>query len=259
MATTKKAGHTQLDSQRTDSPENLPLFFRDPHPLHPTRHAEAGLNLQENFAFAAQTNSLPLNLVEFFEAARSYPIVFTGSGKTLPVALLGIHEKNCFLNPDGEWMENCYIPAYVRRYPFIFMEDQENNRFILCVDEAAPNFVSTGAAKRFFDDAGEMSEFSSQALQFCKLYQQHHQHTVMFCAALKEHDLLVEKVSTLRLPNGKEVSLSGFNMLDAERFAALPDAVFLEWRQKGWLAAAHAVLVSYTNWKYLAEILGRKQ
>ncbi len=254
MATSRKT--EKRSAAGTQPAANLPLFFSRPEPLQAERHREAGLSRLHDLSFAADTNSVALNVVEFFEAARCYPIVFTTAGAVLPVALLGIREKNCFLDGKGSWMPRAYIPAYVRRYPFIFMEDTEQDRLILCVDEQASHYEAKKPDQRFFADNGEMSEFSQQALQFCALYHQHHLHTVAFCEALKEHDLLVQKASAMRLADGNEISLSGFSMLDVERFQALPDDIYLAWRKKGWIAAVDAVLLSYTNWKYLAELVG---
>lgn len=238
---------------------SLPLFFYDPHPVHLERHAKAGLKQMKNFSFTGKTNSIPLNIVEFFEAARSYPIVFTNTPAPLPVALVGIQEQNYFLDTKDMWLERSYIPAYVRRYPFIFMRDQGGERLILCVDEGAENYAASNPEKSFYDDAGEMSDFTKEALQFCALFEQHYHQTVEFCAALKEHDLLVEKVSAMRLPNGKEERLGGFQMLDGARLDALPDDIFLAWRKKGWIAALDAVMVSYTNWRYISELAAKRQ
>lgn len=236
----------------------LPLFFRLPHPLNAERHAQAGLNALKDFSFARSTNSVPLNLVEFFEAARSYPIVFTKGEGAIPVALLGMQDENCFLDAENRWLDWCYVPAYVRRYPFIFMQDAAEQRFILCVDEAAPHYVASKAEMPFYTGDGQPSELIQNALRFCTLYQQHHQQTVEFTQALQGHNLLVEKTSNLRMPSGKEITLGGFLVLDGQRFAELPDKVFLQWRKKGWLALADAVLVSYTNWKYLAPLISKR-
>lgn len=252
------ADEAGADASASSRASALPLFFRQPHPVLPTRHEKSGLKRLKGFAFAADTNSVVLNMAEFFEAARSYPIVFTTTGRIMPVALLGLQERNRFLDSKGNWLPNHYIPAYIRRYPFIFMQDNDQRRLILCVDEAAPHFMTENPEMRFFSDTGEMTEFSTGVLEFCTHYQQQHVQTVAFCEALVEHGLLVERATSLKLPGGKEFSLSGFSMLDAERFAALPDAVYLEWRKKGWLAAAHAALLSYANWKYLAELPEKK-
>ena len=39
----------------------------------------------------------------------------------------------------------------------------------------------------------------------------------------------------LTLPAGGVHLLKGLRMIDEERFNALPDEVFLEWRRRGWL------------------------
>ncbi len=258
MTSHKKAnGQTTKKSSQISS--SLPLFFTNPHPLNPERHAGAGLNSLKDFSYARHANSVPLNLVEFYEAARSYPIVFTKNAQPVPIALLGIREENYFLDAADQWRQQCYIPAYVRRYPFIFMEDPEAKRFILCVDEDAPHYASSTPAMPFYaDDSAEPAELTQNALKFCALYQQHHQQTVEFGATLQQHGLLIEKLSTLRLPDGREERLSGFYVLDAERFMHLSDEVFLDWRKKGWIALVDAILISYTNWKYLGVLAGQR-
>lgn len=258
MASQKKAnGQATRKSSQVSS--SLPLFFKNPHPLNPERHAGAGLNSLKDFGYARHANSVPLNLVEFFEAARSYPIVFTKNEQPVPVALLGIREENYFLDGAGQWREQCYIPAYVRRYPFIFMEDAEAQRFILCVDEDAPHYAASEPAMPFYvEGAAEPAELTQNALKFCALYQQHHQQTIELGAALKQEGLLIEKLSTLRLPDGREERLSGFYILDSDRFTQLPEELFLAWRKKGWIALIDAILISYTNWKYLGALAGKR-
>ena len=44
----------------------------------------------------------------------------------VPVAILGLRgAANQFVNSEGAWREGKYIPAYVRRYPFILMESPD--------------------------------------------------------------------------------------------------------------------------------------
>ena len=51
--------------------EGLPLFYQAPHAIDKERHAHAGIRAGAHFAFATQCNSIPLNTIEFIDAARS--------------------------------------------------------------------------------------------------------------------------------------------------------------------------------------------
>ena len=78
---------------------------------------------------------MPINAVEFGLAVRHYPIVFTSADPALPVAVLGLRSgQNMFIGDDGAWESSNYVPAYIRRYPFIFMSSSDGLQFTLCVD-----------------------------------------------------------------------------------------------------------------------------
>ncbi|MBY0356177.1 MAG: SapC family protein [Rickettsiales bacterium] len=228
-----------------------PLFYSAPCPITLERHATAGLHEGENLNYARATNSIPLNAIEFAEAARSYPIVFTSGAEPMPVALVGLENENYFINIAGRWREDCYVPAYVRKYPFALMESPDRQQWILCVDEAAKNFAATAAAHPFYHEQ-QAAEITTRALDFCTAFQQHYRMTRDFVQGLVEQKLLVERVSTLKLPDGSSVNLRGFMTIDEERFQKLSDEIYLDWRRLDWIALIHMTLQSSVNWKYIA-------
>ena len=247
---TEAAGRKNgIDPERTAA--NSPLFFHSPQPITLERHAQAGLSDELQLNFARGTNSLPLNAIEFSEACRTYPIVFTAGEDPMPVVLVGLENENYFIDIAGHWKTDAYIPAYVRKYPFALMESPDKQQWILCVDEKSPNFRAESAKHPFYND-GQAAEISQRALDFCSAFQQHHRFTRDFMQALIEQKLLVERVSTLTLPDGSNVNLRGFMIIDEERFRKLPDDVYLEWRKLDWLPLIYACLLSQNNWKYLA-------
>src|SRR5262245_9243286 len=98
----------------------LPLFYRNPQQIEPARHGMAGLREAADFGFARGTNAIALAVPELAHAARSYPVVFSKESPTVPFAIVGVHEdRNLFVDAAGKWRQGAYIPAYVRRYPFI--------------------------------------------------------------------------------------------------------------------------------------------
>ena len=121
-------------------------------PLDPQRHGSKSLKRMTSFPFARKTNSVPINGVEFPFVMRHYPIVFTAGERPNPVAVLGVRtDKNLFVNEWGGWTDGLYVPAYIRRYPFIFMEDASGERLILCVDEETNLLVDDSKRPLFAD------------------------------------------------------------------------------------------------------------
>lgn len=54
------------------------LFYKSPVPLNKNDHKDKKISsIGRNFMFAGETNSVILAGVEFSEAAKEYPIVFT--------------------------------------------------------------------------------------------------------------------------------------------------------------------------------------
>lgn len=232
-------------------PATLPLFYQNPEPLNPERHGGKSLRPLERYGFSANTNALPLNAVEFPLAARHFPIVFTQRDPAMPVAILGLRtDENLFVaKEDGRWLDDAYIPAYVRRYPFIFMDGPEDGKFILCIDEASELLVD-GDERPLFDGT-KPTEVAENALKFCSSF--HHQYalTQEFSGALAQNDLLVSHQASMTLANGEQVGLGGFRVVDEGRFNALADEVVLEWRKKEWLGLIYVHLMSGANWTAL--------
>src|ERR1035437_9795261 len=93
--------------------------------------------------FCRGANALALSCGEFVAAARDYPIAFASrDGESFaPGALLGLGEgQNLFVDAKGVWDAQCYVPAFVRRYPFclarVLVEGKPRDERIVCVEKA---------------------------------------------------------------------------------------------------------------------------
>ena len=234
----------------------LPLFYRDPRPVARDRHKDKSLKATVNLAFAASSNSVPLTVEEMSVACRDYPIAFSMEKPAVPVAVLGFRRgENLFVDGQGQWAENRYLPGYIRRYPFIFMEMKEENKFMLCVDEAS-GLITDGGDRRMFDGE-EPSELTKKALEFCAAYHRQFMFTRAFSEALEQKGLLTENSANVALPGGKTVALQGIRQIDEKKFRELDDATLLAWHKNGFLFACHAHFISQGNWNTLAQRLGR--
>lgn len=236
-----------------ETPANdLPLFFKRPVPLDAVRHAQAGIVPQESMEFAKKTNSVFINAVEFSEAAKYYPIIFSMGEEPTPAVLTGLEQDNYYVGKDNAWKKDVYIPAYVRRYPFVFMDVPNEQKLVLCIDEDAPHYSEKGG-KDFqpFYDGDKPSELSNNALNFCTAFQAQFNATREFCAGLKDAGLLTPTRSDATLASGREIKLAGFQVIDEKKFGELTDAQIVEFHKKGWLPLIYFVLMSTSNWRNL--------
>lgn len=230
----------------------LPLFYRSPWPLDPARHAGKSVRAERDCSFARDANAVPLNTVEFVPALRHYPIVFSASTPVMTLAVLGIdQDSNLFVDTDGQWCPGAYIPAYVRRYPFLSITGTDPARFVLGVDEAALDSGSEG--EPLFAD-GEPSAAAKRALAFCSDFQAQVKVSQDFCETIRRHGLLVDQNATFEFKTGRRATVQGFRIVDEAKFQALPGDRVVEWRDNGYLPLLYAHLFSMRNWGSLLDM-----
>ena len=236
----------------------LPMFYSAPRPLDRVRDGKMKLDRPTDFGFAGKTNAIPLLVDEFPLAAAYYPIVFADGPLPVPAAVVGLkNDSNLFVGKEGAWVSGAYLPAYVRRYPFILMDDPDNKQFVLCIDEKSELLKEEGEFSLF--DGEQPSAFTKSAMDFCAALRQQGDATDEFVKALKEHDLLIPNNAEIDARDGTRFQLSGFLIIDPKKFDALPDSVILQWRKKGWLGLVYAQLLSSHRWQNLVDLMAVQQ
>ncbi len=234
---------------------SLPLFYKQPMPLDAKKHANLSLKKNFGFAFTAGVNAVPINMIEMPQICHYYPIAFSPDANATPVALLGLRDnENLFLQADGGWDENAYIPAYIRRYPFIFSEIPNSDQLTLCVDNVS-EIIEEGSDQPFFTAEGAPSDLAKNALEFCKSYHAAAQQTLDFSRALAESSLLIEREAQINVGGNKRINFSGFRIIDEAKLAELDADTFMQWRENGWLPFIYAHLFSGSQWQRLTRLL----
>lgn len=228
----------------------LPPLYKTPEVLTAERHQALSLLSSADYGFARSINSVILGAIELPSAMHHYPIVFTTTGHPAAVAVLGVESgKNLFVTDDGLWQSDTYIPAYIRRYPFVFLEQPASGELTLCIDADCNRLVTSGEAPLFVE--GQPSELTLNALALCQDYHGQLQLSESLVTALAEHNLLVPNQARLTTPDGRSFTLQGFQVLDERKFNELPDDILLEWRRRGWLNLLYAHLFSSGRWTAL--------
>ena len=193
-------------------------------PVNKQRHVNWSVKTGVDYEFARHLNAVPLIAAEFSGAAPEYAIVFSGTDEVvMPSVILGLTAgENLYVAEAGGW-DGTYIPAFIRRYPFVFSSDDDGISFKLCIDERYSGWSQEGRGERLFDADGEQTQYLGNVLEFLKHYQVHFKRTQDFCARLVELKLLEPMRAQFTLPSGAQESLSGFMAVDWEKLKALSD------------------------------------
>ena len=212
------------------------MIYETAVPVSHARHGTWSLEVGTDYAFCRNINSVPLMAAEFASAALEYAVVF-GVVRA---------DENLYVTKEGGWQAK-YIPAFVRRYPFVFSSGDDGKRFTLCIDEAFPGFNQNGRGERLFGDDGKPTPYVENVLKFLGQYQREFQRTQAFCKKLKDLNLLEPMQAQIKLGSGERMALGGFSVVDRARLKILSGNVLAQLVQSDELELIYAHLVSMRN------------
>lgn len=232
------------------------LIYESAVPVSRSRHEKHSVEVGGDYSFAKTINSAPLTAVEFPLAAAEYAIVFAGNDKAvMPAVILGIRgNENLYLTGASAW-DAKYVPAFVRRYPFVFASQNEGRNFTLCIDERFPGLNQEGKGHRLFGDDGKPSAYTDNVLKFLQEYQAAFQRTQAFCARLKELDLLEPMQAQVTTGAGERLSLGGFMAVSRERLKKVPGDTLAQLAANDELELIYLHLHSMRNFNLMRERL----
>lgn len=199
------------------------LLYETVAPITAARHGNWSLDRRQDYSYCKAINACPLMVSEFRAAAATLPVVFSqAEGDAVPAVVLGIEQdRSAVVAEDGSWTGR-YIPAFLRRYPFVFASSQGGEQFTLCLDESYSGLDREGQrGERLFTDDGEPTETMTAALEFTKNFEIENRRTQAFCKILEELALLDPMNAQITMPDGTKRALTGFQTVSRDRLKAL--------------------------------------
>lgn len=228
------------------APANLPLFYKDLVPLSSIDHADWHARGLDSADFLVDQHAVPLTSDEFVAASRYYPIVFSAGDNPVPLALMGLNEGvNTFVDADGKLINPVYVPAYIRRYPFLLARLRpDSDELSLCFDPTSGALGKFDEGDALFAD-GQPSEATNAVLQFCQNFEEAGARTGQFVEELKKADLLMDGEVSIQ-PEGaaQPYIYRGFQMIDEAKLRELRGDVLRKMMQNGMLPLIFAHLFS---------------
>jgi hypothetical protein len=230
--------------------QGLPLFYNTIEPINLEQHGKMKVRGITSMPELGRTHAVPLTVDEFALVQRHFPIVFSVGGQPVPIALMGLNEGiNVFLDDNGRSNDpNLYIPAYLRRYPFLLAKLRpDSDELSLCYD-------STSGAVGDFDEGEPLfsgdqpSDATKAILEFCEQFEAAGLRTTAFIDDLVKSDLLMDGEVAIQ-PEGFEQPFvyRGFRMVDEEKLRNLRGDELRKMNQNGMLPLIYAHLFSLSQ------------
>ncbi|MBA3732715.1 MAG: SapC family protein [Gammaproteobacteria bacterium] len=231
----------------SEAPTNLPLLYRGLEPINREAHGGQKLRLINSVADLGATHAIPVTVDEFMLAGRFFPVIFSMGDSPVPLALMGLHEgTNTFFDKDGRLTDtSIYVPAYIRRYPFLLARlTEDSDQLSLCIDPQSGAIGDFEDGEPLFD--GETpSAATTGILTFCEQFEQAGQRTTAFMQELISMKLLMDGEVAIQ-PDGAEQPFlyRGFQMIDEQKFRDLRGDELRKMNQNGMLSLIMAHLFS---------------
>jgi len=251
-ATTKESAAADAANGKAGNERSLPAMYETVSVLSAGLHGDLRFTPANKFPGAAGLNAIIVAAAEFPEAALYYPIVFSEQGDKHAAHVITGHTtgENRFVEKSGKWRTGAYIPAYVRRYPFILVEDTEQDKLTLAADLKSRWFGDKKGEPLFED--GKPSETAQNAFKFCTTYHRQLLETDALLGQIAETGILVERNADVTLPDETKRRITGFKVVDEQKLGELDDATFLSLRKNGALSLIYCHLISMRNWRNIA-------
>jgi hypothetical protein len=235
-------------------------MFQQLVPVNKARHAGTKIRQIEGYEFASQFHIASVMVHEFARASAIYPVVFL-EDKTQdefrPVALMGLEQgENLFVDAHGKWHAS-YVPAIIRRYPFALAGTGQEGQFTVCIDEGSA-LVNRDVGVPLFKEDGEPSEAIESVKRYLGELQQMDVFTRAFCKYFAEHNLFTPL--NMRVRQGARArSISGCYVVNEDRLNNLSDERFIEMRERRYLPAVYAHLMSLAQIDRLLQLSEERQ
>ena len=236
---------------------SLPVFYNDLAPLNSRDHAGWKGRSTDRAPWLSGFHAIPLTVEEFPQAGRFYPIIFSTGDEPVPLALMGLNEGvNVFVDAEGKVTDEIYVPAYVRRYPFLLARlSPDAEDLSLCFDPSSDLVGDFEEGNALFD-GDQASEHTKAILTFCEQFEQAGMRTQAFVEELKKHNLLMDGEVAIQQDGVEQPFVyRGFQMVDQAKLREVRGDVLRGWNQSGLLPLLFAHLFSL---ELIREIFGRQ-
>jgi len=192
---------------------------------------------------------------EFLELHKEYPICFQKSketGEFQVIALFGFsQDENLYLS-DGKWNAR-YIPAIIRREPFLIGFNERDNSPMIHVDMDSPRISRDNDGVSVFLDSGGNAPLLQEVNQALKIVHEGFSEAKQMFAVFDSLELIEQFSLEIDFDDGSQFQSNSYYTLNQERISSLDDESAGNFLRSGYLQCAYMIIESMSNFQHLAD------
>jgi hypothetical protein len=224
------------------------IIFQKPKQM--TYEEDLSVLPPKSYKFSKNLFFIPLLHSEIAQASCSYPVLIAKTEEGIyPVSLLSFKvDTNSFVDEDGNWEDEKYIPAFLKTYPFIVTAPKWNEPSRVLYDEAYEgiNTVAAGSIQIIKD--GKLTEEGIKVLDNIKKHYITFETTRELFQELDTLGLLREINVTLASKElNKNHRMKGLYQIDREKLECLTEETLLKLVKNGMLSLIYFHIASLKN------------
>lgn len=198
---------------------------------------------------------------EFIDVHKEYPIYFqkdSETGEFQAVALFGFQSnQNLFLDNSSSGWDAYYIPALIRREPFLIgfqpgKEVDEQTPKVM-IDMESPRISKGQDGEPLFREGGGNSPLLEETTKLLRLIHDGMVASKNMFAALSALELIEPFTLDIKFDDGTPLKVTNYYTINQEKLYSLDDQAVANLHRTGHLQLAYLVLASLGNVRRLIE------
>lgn len=222
------------------------ITYRDLTLINSQSMAKSALKTNPWLDIAKTAQLIPINITECKPVCTDMPIIFSPIGRPMPIAMTSfLSDTNSFIK-NGEWQADTYVPAALRRYPFVLGNINSEGKQPLYIDS---NAISDDHEHPLFNETGNSEKILENAIKHCKEYDDHLKITENIIDTIDSLDLFKETQLVITNKAGEEKKTGIFKIIDNDKYKNLSDEhiVTLQKNHGLWVIHTHIISMSKTQ------------
>lgn len=217
--------------------------------LNPKEHSFYRYLAPDTLFYAKTLTYVPISFSEVKLLCADFPIViiYNKEGHSLLAILTG-DASNQAINKEGKW-KGGYVPAFIRRYPFVLVENKEDATKLQLGFDMESGCFSSPEGQALFDAEGKPSAVIADTLKYLETLHKEMQVTNAIIQKFAALEILKESQYSIAYEDKESRNVGGFWVVDKEKLLALPDETLVEAVRNGWMELIELQILSLKNIK----------
>lgn len=225
-------------------------MYKNVKTLNHSEHSFYRYSVPDNLYFAKNLTLIPITFSEIKLLCCEFPIVVVQNDSGFMLTILTGEKSNQALDENGKWKSK-YLPAFLRKYPFILTQSSQKDTLSLGFDMESGCF-SSPEGEALFNGDGTPTSIVTESMSLLENIAKEMNITGGILEKLNEYEVLEASSYTVTKENEEPRQVGGFFIINREKISKLDDEKLLTISKNGWMEMIELQALSLKNIALLA-------